>query len=135
MTLNAGFQELLVRVIPIWSCFMWGLQCHGCCQTCGALLPNHLFTLTFFSKAVYFLLHFPCRRPFALRRRTLSGTLPTVKPGLSSIKHVHSDQPANQYTISISQLLCFWLNINAFFDKICLTFLKPAIVIRNFADV
>jgi len=30
---------------PIWSCSGWGLPCHACCQTRGALLPHH-FTLT-----------------------------------------------------------------------------------------
>lgn len=29
---------------PIWSCSGWGLPCHACCQTRGALLP-HLFNL------------------------------------------------------------------------------------------
>ena len=31
--------------IPIWSCSRWGLPCHVCYQTRGALLPHH-FTLT-----------------------------------------------------------------------------------------
>jgi hypothetical protein len=29
---------------PIWPCSGWGLPCHACCQTRGALLP-HRFTL------------------------------------------------------------------------------------------
>ena len=33
---------------PIWSCSGWGLPCHACCQTRGALLPHH-FTLTRFA--------------------------------------------------------------------------------------
>ena len=43
----------------IWSCSRWGLPCHNCYQSRGALLP-HPFTLTESFKndqAVYFLLH------------------------------------------------------------------------------
>jgi len=34
-----------LRVLPIWSCFRWGLPGPCCCQQGGALLPHH-FTLT-----------------------------------------------------------------------------------------
>lgn len=43
--------------VPIWFCSGWGLPCHACYQTCGALLP-HLFTLTG-KPAVCSLWHYP----------------------------------------------------------------------------
>jgi len=33
------------RSLPTWACWRWGLPCHVCRQTRGALLPHH-FTLT-----------------------------------------------------------------------------------------
>ena len=56
---------------------------------------RHHFTLTLTpgaSKAVYFLLHFPYCRPCDPQRRTLSDTLLTVKPGLSSERNNHNQQ-------------------------------------------
>ncbi len=82
--------------IPIWSCSGWGLPCHHCYQSRGALLP-HLFTLTSPRKrrrAVYFLWHFPSARA----AQKLSGTLPY---GARTFLHrsdyhpFHSDCPAD----------------------------------------
>ncbi len=61
---------------PIWSCSGWGLPCHACYQTRGALLPHH-FTLTCamqrWPSAVCFLRHFPS----AHAAQGLPGTLPS----------------------------------------------------------
>ena len=38
-----------VNCSSIWSCSRWGLPCHDCCQSCGALLPHH-FNLTCYHK-------------------------------------------------------------------------------------
>ena len=62
--------------VPIWPCSEWGLPCHACCQTRGALLPHH-FTLTVRRNdpgglAVYFLWHFP----WTHAPQALPGTLP-----------------------------------------------------------
>jgi hypothetical protein len=61
---------------PIWSCSRWGLPCHACYQSRGALLPHH-FTLTRAAcmqaaRAVYFLWHLPWARAL----QVLPGTLP-----------------------------------------------------------
>ena len=60
---------------PIWPCSGWGLPCHACHQTRGALLP-HPFTLTCAVRrrpsAVCFLWHFPS----PCDARALPGTLP-----------------------------------------------------------
>ena len=86
--------------VPIWPCSEWGLPCHACCQTRGALLPHH-FTLTVRRNdpgglAVYFLWHFP----WTHAPQALPGTLPCgartflhpacARQRLSSRLHTHS---------------------------------------------
>ena len=82
-----GASEKAARrpVIPIWSCSRWGLPCRPRYRGRGALLP-HPFTLAArpprragLGLAVCSLWHFPWGRP----RRTLSGTVFSVEPGLS----------------------------------------------------
>ncbi len=66
---------------PIWSCSKWGLPCHLCYQTRGALLP-HRFILTS-ALACGWRFIFCCTFP----RVTPGGRYPPpclVEPGLSS---------------------------------------------------
>ena len=82
------------RAAPIRSCSRWGLPCRLRCRRRGALLP-HRFTLApLLSLSLprfagegrvgdgrsHSLWHFPWGCP----RRTLSGTVSSVEPGLSS---------------------------------------------------
>ena len=57
-------------MLPVWSCFGWGLQCPARYRTGGSLL-HCLFNLTGYP-AVCFLLHFPWSR----LHRPLTGILP-----------------------------------------------------------
>jgi hypothetical protein len=96
--------------VPIRFCSRWGLPCHVCYQTCGALLP-HPFTLTSRTRskpageAVYSLWHFPWGRP----RRVLPGTVspwsPDFPPSAISISFTNSGHPTVWRVIHITDAL------------------------------
>jgi hypothetical protein len=65
----------LAACIPIWSCSRWGLPCHACYQSCGALLPPH-FTLTMASHGGIFSVALSLDATFTTcTGRALPGTL------------------------------------------------------------
>ncbi len=70
-------------LLPIRSCYEWGLHSHLRYRRCGSLLHCHS-TLTAYA-AVSFLLHFPWGHP----RRTLSGTLPCIARTFLTLRRDH----------------------------------------------
>lgn len=67
-----------------WACWRWGLPCHVCHQTRGALLP-HLFTLTFVEWASPTMPHHPRQRDAGERRPPYDGGVFSVALSLASL--------------------------------------------------